>query len=875
MNTNPPPDTTARTFAFTYGASATRTKWTDRRTTTWPELAALLTRHEIGPKVGPCFVPAIFRGTRRHKAAADQIDLAVLDADCGHTAEEIETAVKTHGLAAIIHSTHSHLTTTTTVKKTAWDKFFDECPIDAERLFLIGKGYLPRVAEGARLGTVTAEEVTFEHQPCPKFRIVLRLSRPWRAAEYPTQDAANADWKARIEALAGALGLHHDQSCTDTSRLFYLPRHPGDGRVPVASVIEGEACDIWSLPPATKPAQTDGPFGQKAAATNDSVEFTDPETDKCIDLREWGREYGQRFEIVKALKARKLDIFIGHVAEGAQHHILCVNDDAHTTTGAGRATFIVNASEARNVGFVYHCRHGHCTGHDRLFFVRLMLEQGWLKAEDLTSPAFLVADAEGNPADDIADRAARAVAALVAEFNGRYMVINENGKATIYVPTRDQILKRNYFNRMAAADLRLLYLNRQVLVGADENSNPVYQQAAEVWLRHVERRQFIRGVVFDPSGESGPAGVLNLWQGFGVTPRPGKWNLLREHIFQIICGRYQDRFDYLMNWLARMVQYPAEQGEVAIVMRGGEGTGKGTLARAMTRILGQHGLAISNSKHLTGNFNAHLRDCVFLFADEAFYAGDPSHVGVLKSIITEPCLTIEAKYQNAVQMPNFLHLMMASNEEWVVPAALDARRFFVLEVSGAHANDHDWFGAIWQEMEAGGYAAMLHDLLHHDLAGFNVRRVPVTDGLQEQRTLSLGTSDAWWLDVLHRGYVYRSKLGLESFFGEWHDEMATEVLFASYSDFAKAHGERHPMARETFGRFMLRIGAKAAKPSNAVLGEHIADVERAGYGDTARKAELIRKARATGYHLGPLAQARAAFTTATGLAPAWPDDGAS
>ena len=141
-------------------------------------------------------------------------------------------------------------------------------------------------------------------------------------------------------------------------------------------------------------------------------------------------------------------------------------------------------------------------------------------------------------------------------------------------------------------------------------------------------------------------------------------------------------------------------------MRGGEGTGKGTLAKVLRHILGQHGMAISNSKHLTGNFNGRLRDCVFLFADEAFYAGDPSHVGVLKWIITEPHLTIEAKFSNAVQMPNFLHLMMASNEEWVVPAP----RFppvSLLEASGAHADDLQYFAAIWEEMEAGGYEAML------------------------------------------------------------------------------------------------------------------------------------------------------------------------
>jgi hypothetical protein len=246
---------------------------------------------------------------------------------------------------------------------------------------------------------------------------------------------------------------------------------------------------------------------------------------------------------------------------------------------------------------------------------------------------------------------------------------------------------------------------------------------ADIWLNHPNRRQFIRGVIFDPSGRPVPEGTLNLWQGFATQPRQGSWERLRIHIRDMICRGNRVHHEYLIRWLARMVQHPDEQGEVAVVMRGAEGTGKGTLARAMKRILGQHALAISNSKHLTGNFNAHLRDCVFLFADEAFFAGDRQHLGVLKAIITEPYLTVEGKYQNAVQVPNFLHLMMASNEEWVVPASLEARRFLVLEVDDAHKDDHAWFAAIWEEMEAGGYEAMLHDLMQINLTTFNVRRV--------------------------------------------------------------------------------------------------------------------------------------------------------
>ena len=79
------------------------------------------------------------------------------------------------------------------------------------------------------------------------------------------------------------------------------------------------------------------------------------------------------------------------------------------------------------------------------------------------------------------------------------------------------------------------------------------------------------------------------------------------------------------------------------MLRGKRGSGKGILLNWLWRAWGQHGCHISNAKHLTGNFNAHLRDCVMLFADEAFFAGDRAGEGVLKALITEPSLPIEGK----------------------------------------------------------------------------------------------------------------------------------------------------------------------------------------------------------------------------------------
>jgi hypothetical protein len=460
-------------------------------------------------------------------------------------------------------------------------------------------------------------------------------------------------------------------------------------------------------------------------------------------------------------------------------------------------------------------------------------------------------------------------AGVLAEFNAKYFVVNEDGKTLVYKPTFDQRINRRYFQRITFEDLKKLYLNRSVTFGRN-GGKKITEPAANFWLHHPDRRQFTGGITFDPSGRNIPADTLNMWRGFAVEPRAGSWKRLQDHILKILCVGNSEHFNYVMGWMARMVQRPAEQGEVAIVMRGIEGCGKGTLANAIKHILGQHGMAISNAKHLVGNFNAHLRDAVFLFADEAFFAGDRAHEGVLKALITDPFLTIEAKYQNAVQTPNFVHLMMASNQDWVIPVSMFPRRFLMLDALPNRANDHAYFAAISGEMRNGGYEAMLHDLLNYDLTFFNHRDPPKTDGLQTQKKLSLPSAEAWWLGVLHRGYVHESKLGLEDYFSRWHEQVATELLFKSYEAFARARGDRHPLHRETFGRFMVSMGAKAGRWRDVVTGEHICDVQN-HYGGTSRKSEKVTPPRACGYSLGDLTTARAAFVRTVGAVD-WPAD---
>jgi hypothetical protein len=445
-------------------------------------------------------------------------------------------------------------------------------------------------------------------------------------------------------------------------------------------------------------------------------------------------------------------------------------------------------------------------------------------------------------------------------FNQKYAVVNEAGKVVIYCPKRDEQLKRDTIERILFEDFRRMYMNQRIEVGVSKKGNAIYADFGTVWLEHLDRRQFLGGVVMDPTNKA-PADCWNLWKGFAVEPKRGDWSLMRNHIRDVICGGDETLFDYVMGWLARMVQQPDQPGEVALVLRGKKGTGKGTLGNWLIRLLGQHGVKVEHAKHLVGSFNAHLRDAVFVFADEAFFAGDKQHEGVLKSLVTEPFITVEAKYQNAITIANMTHILMASNSDWVVPASTDERRFCVMDVSDARIGDRAYFTKLNTQMERGGLAAMLDELLRRDLSDFNVRDVPQTQALADQKRLSLDSLHRWWLTVLQRGFVWRSRYGAD-IFTKWTDFVSTELLYRSYLQWCAETREGRTMSREQLGSMMKTIYHSSRPRSFHPIYEiEVIDPDE-------RKPAVLQQ-RAQGYVVGCLEHAQNAFAEQTKIAFDW------
>jgi len=323
------------------------------------------------------------------------------------------------------------------------------------------------------------------------------------------------------------------------------------------------------------------------------------------------------------------------------------------------------------------------------------------------------------------------LASLIEELNKYYSVANEAGKAWVFRWAFDPAMKRQVLERSRFSDFQHFYENHLVTL-RKADGELITKTAAQWWLQSPHRAQYLGGVTFDPVGQPPPQ-YMNLWRGFGVQPKAGNWSLMREHIEKVLCSGVPEWSDYILNWSARAIKQPNTAGEVAIVFCGVEGCGKGTYGRWFARIFGQHGMQIFSPTQLVGRFNEHLRDCIFLFADEAFYADDRKTERILNGLITEPFLVIEGKGIKIVSWVNMLHTMLASNNKWVVPASAKARRYAVFDVPDTHVGNRNYFNELNEQMENGGLAAMLYDLQQRDISRFDVRNFPETSALAAQK----------------------------------------------------------------------------------------------------------------------------------------------
>jgi hypothetical protein len=116
----------------------------------------------------------------------------------------------------------------------------------------------------------------------------------------------------------------------------------------------------------------------------------------------------------------------------------------------------------------------------------------------------------------------------------------------------------------------------------------------------------------------------------------------------------------------------------------------------------------------------------------------------------------------------------------VIQAGKDERRFCVLNVSDKKKGDIEYFRKIVEQMNNGGQEAMLYDLLRLDLSGIDLRTIPKTQALLEQKERSMEPLERFLYERLQEGTTLSSQQDGKAF--TRRSQYATESLISSYQE---------------------------------------------------------------------------------------------
>lgn len=332
---------------------------------------------------------------------------------------------------------------------------------------------------------------------------------------------------------------------------------------------------------------------------------------------------------------------------------------------------------------------------------------------------------------------------------------------------------RFFLKHHSLAGFHAKFANKTLSLG-NGKTHPI----SELWMKDPGRREY-EAVCFKPGLEVAKE-FYNLWRGFAVEPlaldeapnavQKCAVDMFLAHARENVCSGNEELYHWLIAYFAHLIQKPWEKPLTALVMKGKKGTGKNALIDRIGYLLGDHYRLVSNRRYLTGNFNSHMENCLFITLDEAYWSGDKQGEGPLKDLITGATHMIERKGMEPYPVANCTRVCILGNEEWLVPATADERRYAVFTVGERRKQDTEYFQTMHDGLKAGGYRYLLRYLMDFDCSKINLNVAPKTKELLEQKFESLDPFFTWWYECLTIGGIARADFGGDS----WPQYVAVE-----------------------------------------------------------------------------------------------------
>lgn len=301
-----------------------------------------------------------------------------------------------------------------------------------------------------------------------------------------------------------------------------------------------------------------------------------------------------------------------------------------------------------------------------------------------------------------------------------------------------------------------LYYDEKIIQKQGTGKNAKYVETIiqckfiDKWLEDPTRRT-LKKIDFIPHNPNNkdfcPKNIYNLFDGYSAElPLENKeyeFDIDKEvqrfiNHLDLLVGKDENSKNYLINFIADMVQNPQNLPAVALVFKSKQGLGKDLLVNYLEKIIGEKYIyRTSNVEEVYGTFNPAVKGKLLVQINELDGKDGFAKKERLKDSITAESLNINEKNIKQFRIMNAIRWIIFSNNMTPIDIPADDRRFVVFQGSDLlpEAERESYYNPLFDNLCNREVINKLFEyFMNIDLSDFNLRRQrPLTSAYKNIR----------------------------------------------------------------------------------------------------------------------------------------------
>jgi hypothetical protein len=264
-----------------------------------------------------------------------------------------------------------------------------------------------------------------------------------------------------------------------------------------------------------------------------------------------------------------------------------------------------------------------------------------------------------------------------------------------------------------------------------------------------------------------------------------------DHVRFVLASGDAVLYEYVISWLAHIMQYPSNKIGTGLLFKSEQGAGKGIFFDLIIKhIIGRdYSTSINDMNQLLGNFNAIVEHKLFTVCDEIQnYGGAYKSNDKLKSLITNESIIIERKGFDSQTVEDFNNYVFLTNNDWPVKVETSDRRYVIIEASSARIGDREYFNNLLRLTNDEVGTHLYNWLMRFEIV-IDLRSVPNTKARTQLKMNSVPEPILWLIQVL-RGEIGNVVCGEELYIGSF--------LYQSFVNWTIKGGYKHDYTERKF-----------------------------------------------------------------------------